>query len=168
MNPTVDSLVRRFNLLPHPEGGFYAEIYRAREGPATSALPARFSASPATRSFATGIYFLMTRGNFSAFHRIASDEGWHFYDGDALIVHVIHPDGRYEAIKLGRGEGETFQAYVPHGAWFASESLGAYSFVGCTVAPGFEFADFELAKRDELIKEYPQHAELITRLTRVE
>lgn len=171
--PTVEQLVAHLKLLPHPEGGYYNETYRATESTAVSALPARFSSSSGnstsqTRSFSTGIYFLMTAGNFSAFHRITADEGWHFYAGDALLVHIIAPDGTYSCLEIGANleKGQRFQGYVPHGCWFASETTGEYSLVGCTVAPGFDFADFELAKKEELAKEFPQHAELIRRLCR--
>ena len=128
-----------------------------------------FSGAHFDASFAaTAIYFLITAGNFSAFHRIKSDEGWHFYTGDSLLVHVIKQDGSYEKLKIGAdiANGEVFQAHVAHGCWFASETEGEYSLVGCTVSPGFDFSDFELAKGDELAKEHPQHAEVIKRLCR--
>lgn len=164
---TVIALVERFQLLPHPEGGYYKEMYRSVEQITQTALPERFSGS---RCFATAIYFLLEQGNFSAFHRIQSDECWHFYAGDSLHVHVIHPNGMYELLKLGNNlaEGECFQAVVPAGSWFASETApgGNYSLVGCTVAPGFDFADFELAKADVLTALYPAMSELIARLCR--
>jgi uncharacterized protein len=105
---------------------------------------------------------------FSAFHFIQSDECWHFYEGASLHVHVLHLNGNYELIRLGRNslEGEVYQAVVPAGAWFASESIGEYSFVGCTVAPGFDFADFELARAASLKADYPDHEKLIERLCR--
>jgi predicted cupin superfamily sugar epimerase len=164
---TVTALVARFQLLPHPEGGYYKETYRSADKIASAALPERFRGD---RHFSTAIYFLLEQGNFSAFHRIQSDECWHFYDGDSLHVHVIHPHGAYELLKLGNklAEGECFQAVVPAGSWFASETApgGKYSFVGCTVSPGFDFADFELAKAGELTGLYPAMHELITRLCR--
>jgi predicted cupin superfamily sugar epimerase len=158
-------LVEAYGLLPHPEGGFYKENYVAKELIPQAAMPARFTGD---RAFSTAIYFLLTEGNFSAFHRIKSDECWHFYEGDALLVHVINADGTYQLIKLGPNakNGEVYQAIVPAGAWFASESLGAYSFVGCTVSPGFDFADFELANKSLLMSLYPQHSLLIERLCR--
>ena len=113
---------------------------------------------------------MLEQGNFSAFHRIESDEVWHFYAGQTLLVHIIHINGKFETIKLGNDieNGETFQYSVPARCWFASEP-GAdtdFSFVGCTVAPGFDFDDFELAKADELSRLYPQQEELIRRLCR--
>ena len=167
MQHTVAALVEQFGLLPHPEGGFYKETYRSEESIASQALPQRFAGD---RNFSTAIYFLLEQGNFSAFHRIQSDECWHFYAGQSLHVHVIHPNGHYELLKLGNNltNGETFQAVVPAGSWFASETAagGQFSFVGCTVAPGFDFADFELAKAAELILLFPAMALLIKRLCR--
>lgn len=164
---TVTALVERFQLLPHPEGGYYKEMYRSAGQIPQSVLPERFSGN---RCFSTAIYFLLQQGNFSAFHRIQSDECWHFYAGDSLHLHVIHPNGVYELLKLGNdlAAGECFQAIVPAGSWFASETApgGNYSFVGCTVAPGFDFADFELAKAAVLTNLYPAKRELITRLCR--
>ena len=159
----VDQLVQYYGLLPHPEGGFYKETYRS----AAAFVPPGFSGE---RSYATAIYFLLTAQNFSAFHRIASDELWHFYEGDGLEVHVIDPEGSYKRLQLGSNAaaGQVYQAVVPAGCWFASGVVagGQYAFVGCTVAPGFSFADFELANRQTLVKAYPQHAELIAQFTR--
>ena len=161
------SLVETFGLLPHPEGGFYKEVYRSKENIPANALPETFLEN---RSFATGIYFLLLQNNFSAFHRIKSDEGWHFYEGGSLLVHIIHPDGKYELLKLGKNftKGEVFQGMVPAGCWFASECAAdaAFSFVGCTVSPGFDFADFELAHQSELVNFFPQHSAVIERLCR--
>ena len=167
MQYTVKELVEKFNLLPHPEGGYYKETYRSKESISKEALPPRFTGD---RNFSTAIYFLLEQGNFSAFHRIQSDECWHFYAGQTLHLHVIHPDGKYELIKLGNdiANGESFQAIVPAGSWFASETAagGLFSFVSCTVSPGFDFADFELAKGVELSEQFPEHAGLIKRLCR--
>ncbi|NCI46526.1 cupin domain-containing protein [Sediminibacterium soli] len=163
----VKDLIRQLQLQPHPEGGYYRETYRAAETMAAASLPGRFTGD---RVFSTAIYFLLEKGNFSAFHRIQSDECWHFYAGDPLQVHVIYPDGRYGLIRLGNDpvNGCSFQAVVPAGCWFASETAlgGSYSLVGCTVAPGFDFADFELAKQAELLSAYPSHATVIRRLCR--
>ena len=160
-------IISSLQLLPHPEGGWYRETYRADEAIPADSLPARFTGE---RSFATSIYFLLTSDTFSALHRIKSDEQWHFYSGTALTIHVIHPDGNYEQIRLGSNleEGETFQAVVPHGCWFGAtvDALDSYALVGCSVAPGFDFADFEMGTREDLINLFPQHEEIITRLTR--
>lgn len=161
----VDYWVNHLDLLPHPEGGFYKEMYRS---PLSVSADIMEEGLAGDRNLATGIYFLITEGNFSAFHRIKSDEMWHFYYGEPLIVHVIELSGKYTKLAIGLDieKGQTPQALVPAGAWFASESLGAYSFVGCTVSPGFDFQDFELAKKAELIREFSHHSELIERLSR--
>lgn len=167
MQQSVPALVEKFQLMPHPEGGYYKEMYRSNEQIPQNALPIRFTGD---RNFSTAIYFLIEQGNFSAFHHIQSDECWHFYAGQTLHVHVIHPGGKYELLKLGSNieAGETFQAMVPAGSWFASETApeGSFSFVGCTVAPGFDFADFELAKADELIPQFPAMEKLIKKFCR--
>lgn len=167
MQHSVPYLVERFQLMAHPEGGYYKEMYRSGEKIPLTALPGSFTGS---RSFSTAIYFLLDKGNFSAFHRIKSDECWHFYTGHSLHIHVIYPNGRYELIQLGNDleQGQSFQAIVPAGCWFASETApgGSFSFVGCTVAPGFDFADFELGKVNELIELFAQQSGLIRRLCR--
>ncbi len=167
MEYTAHYFVEKLNLQPHPEGGYFAETYRSAEKVDRPHLPSRFSRS---RSFSTAIYFLLEGNNFSAFHRIKSDEVWHFYYGQALDVFIIHPEGELEILRIGNDleNGCSFQGAVKAGCWFASRpvSKNGFSLVGCTVAPGFDFADFELAKRDDLTKEYPMHAELITALCR--
>ncbi len=164
---TAKQLVDKFNLAPHPEGGFFKETYRSPESIPKTFLPKRFSGE---RNYSTAIYFLLEKGNFSAFHKIKSDEGWHFYAGQTLLVHVIHLNGRLETIRMGNDilNGEQVQAIVPAECWFASEPAPDtdFAFVGCTVAPGFDFNDFEMAKMEDLLKQYPQHRSLITRLCR--
>lgn len=159
--------INRLQLQPHPEGGFYRETYRASLQIGKSALPDGFHGS---RNASTAIYFLIDGANFSAFHRIAGDEMWHFYVGNVLAIDVIDPAGQHSEILVGNNPdaGETFQAIVPAGCWFAAhvKDLDSFSLVGCTVAPGFDFADFELAERGRLTAQYPQHRELIKRLTR--
>ncbi len=161
--------IEELRLEPHPEGGFFRQTYRSEMMLAEAALPAGFRGA---RAASTAIYFLMEQGSFSAFHRLRSDEVWHFYTGDALAVHVIEESGKYWRILLGHDTeaGQVFQAVVKSGCWFASEVAGRGSFglVGCTVAPGFEFEDFEMAERAELANKYPIQRQLIERLTRVE
>ncbi|HEX4770237.1 MAG TPA: cupin domain-containing protein [Bryobacteraceae bacterium] len=158
--------IERLKLTRHPEGGFYRQTYCADL--ILDKLPSQFSGR---RPASTAIYFLLADGDFSALHRLRSDEVWHFYAGSRLEVHVISPDGEYSEILLGSNAeaGEAFQAVVKAGCWFGSRLADRTSFalVGCTVAPGFDFADFEMAKRDELIAIYPQHRQLITELTRI-
>lgn len=159
--------VRRLKLRPHPEGGWFRETYRSAQSIPASGLPARFGGA---RAISTAIYFLLPGGAYSAFHRIRSDELWHFHAGDPLTIHVIASDGCLSRIRLGADPrwGARFQASVPAGAWFAAElgPRGRYALVGCTVAPGFDFCDFELAERGALMSAFPRHRALIGRLTR--
>ena len=163
----VQYYIKHLQLEPHPEGGYFKETYRAKEGIAKAALPGRFGGD---RSFSTAIYYLLQQGDFSGFHRIQSDECWHFYAGQTLLIHVIENNGNYFCIKLGNDvrAGETFQFVVPSTAWFASEPAPQSSFVlaGCTVAPGFDFGDFEMADRQSLLSSFPQHKQIIERLCR--
>ncbi|GAB4019480.1 cupin domain-containing protein [Spirosoma koreense] len=163
---TATDYVHAFKLQPHPEGGYFAETYRSAESIAQSALPQRFVGN---RAFCTAIYFLLEQQQVSALHRIQADEIWHFYAGGALEVFVIRPAGELSVIRLGNNpeRGEVFQAVVPAGCWFGSTpaSGSAFSLVGCTVAPGFDFADFELADRDTVLSQFPQHRAVIDRLT---
>lgn len=166
-NSTVDDFVTSLNLLPHPEGGFYKETYRSTESIPQKVLGQEFTGN---RNYCTSIYFLLTSDNFSAFHRIKQDEIWNFHSGSPLFIHVITPEGNYKKHKLGISvkNNETPQFVVPKGCWFASsvKNTDSYSLVGCTVAPGFDFDDFELAQRSELSAIFPQHSELIEQLTR--
>jgi len=159
--------IEKLRLEPHPEGGYFRQTYKSELVIAREALPAGYSGA---RAVSTAIYFLLEGKNFSAFHRLRSDEVWHFYAGSALVVHVIDPASEYSSILLGKDTetGQVFQAAVPAGCWFASqvEDGKGWALVGCTVAPGFEFEDFEMGKREELTGRYPQHRELISRLTR--
>ena len=159
--------VERLKLEPHPEGGYFRQTYKAELRIPRGALPAGFGGD---RSASTAIYFLLEGKNFSAFHRLKSDEVWHFYAGSPLLVDVIEATGKHIAILLGANPeaGQSFQAVVPAGCWFASHvwDWKSWALVGCTVAPGFDFEDFELGKQAELVKEYPQHEEIIERLTR--
>ncbi len=159
--------IDKLNLIAHPEGGYYRETYHSELSIAREALPPQFTGA---RPVSTAIYFLLEGENFSAFHRLRSDELWHFYAGSPIAVHVIDPDGAYSEIQLGSDPeaGEVLQAAVKAGRWFASRVRDPRSFAlaGCTVAPGFDFADFKLGKRSELVGLYPQHRNLIESLTR--
>lgn len=167
MDKNAQYWIDRLSLSPHPEGGYYRVTYQSTLTIVQDALPSVFHGN---RSASTAIYFLLAEKDFSAFHRIASDELWHFYAGSALIVYVIDPQGNYSELHLGDGfeAGEVFQAVVKAGCWFASrlKNPAGFALVGCTVAPGFAFADFEMAKRSELVGIYPEHRTLIGELTR--
>jgi uncharacterized protein len=159
--------IEKLRLEPHPEGGSYRQTYKANLILAKEGLPQEFAGA---RAASTGIYFLLEGKNFSAFHRLRSDEMWHFYLGETGVVHVIEKDGRYSEVLLGNDpeKGEVLQAVVKAGSWFGSRVRDGVGFVlvGCTVAPGFEFDDFEMGKRGELVQAYPQHRKTIERLTR--
>lgn len=164
MPDTIDShaLIARLHLQPHPEGGYFRETYRADQRVTRDG-------SNETRAASTAIYFLLCDGAHSAWHRIRSDEVWHFYAGDSVDVHVLHASGALTTHRLGNAlvhADTAFQAVVKAGDWFAAECRDASgaALVGCTVAPGFEFGEFELAAPGELQARYPEHQELIARL----
>ena len=163
----TNQLIQKYNLEPHPEGGWYKQTYKSNEEIPADALPERFGAS---RAFSTAIYFLLEKGNFSAFHRIKSDECWHFYAGEPLFIYIIEQTGELKIISLGSNyeKGQSFQYVVPANCWFASRPApgSEYCFVGCTVSPGFEFEDLELADATELSVMYPQHKSIIIELCR--
>ena len=165
-NKTASYRIKELGLQPHPEGGYFRQTYRAETTIARAALPAGFAGD---RAASTAIYFLLEGQNFSGFHRLKSDEVWHFYAGSPLLVHVIDPAGSYSCVHLGPDpdSGQVFQAVVRAGCWFAShvEDWTSWALVGCTVAPGFDFEDFEMARRESLSREYPQHREIVQRLT---
>lgn len=159
----VRALIDQYGLEVHPEGGYYVRTY-------CSQTMLEVPGFPGPRPSSTAIYFLLEAGNFSAFHRIQSDECWHFYEGGCLHVHILYPDGEWKTVRLGSdiSKGEVYQFVVPANCWFASEPAPGtgYSLVGCTVSPGFDFADFELANATILSNEYPAHATFIQRLCR--
>jgi predicted cupin superfamily sugar epimerase len=164
---TASEWIEKLQLGPHPEGGYFRETYRSADILPRASLPERFSGD---RACSTAIYYLLKGDDFSALHRIKQDEVFHFYDGSSLILHIIDLEGNYSAITLGRNlaAGEVPQAVVKAGCVFGA-TVGdpqSYALVGCTVAPGFDFADFELPGRAELCARYPQHRGMIERLTR--
>ena len=167
MRPDASYWIEKLQLTAHVEGGAFRELYRADLMLSRRSLPLFFQGD---RAASTSIYFLLADGQFSAFHRIAADEVWHFYFGDPLLVYEITHNGRLVIHRLGVDveKGESFQTVVKAGSWFASAPApgSEYALVGCTVAPGFDFADFELADRETLTQQYPEHRELIARLTR--
>lgn len=167
MRTNADYWIRQLQLTAHVEGGAFREVYRSELTVAQKALPVFFQGS---RNISTSIYFLLASGQFSAFHRIASDELWHFYYGDPLLIYEIGHSGDLIVHRLGSNieKGESFQAVVKAGSWFASVPApeSEYALVGCTVSPGFDFTEFELAEREALIRQYPAYAALITSLTR--
>jgi uncharacterized protein len=169
INPVSENAVKRWieilGLLPHPEGGWYKEVYRSQGKIPANAL----SEFRDARSFSTSIYFLLEGNDFSAFHRIRSDEIWHFYDGSTALISAISPEGNLRQHLLGKDfrKGESLQVVIPAGWWFASKVVDPESYVlaGCTVAPGFDFNDFELGRRAELVAKYPHYEDLINQLS---
>ncbi len=166
INKSAEYWIDHLELLPHPEGGFFRETYRSNVKIEATGSPDRFGGS---RNASTGIYFLLRSQDISHLHRIDADEMWHFYAGSPLTVHMIDDFGEYSAHKMGANPdaGEMFQAVVPAGRWFGStiDAPESYALVGCTVAPGFEFSGFEMAKKSDMFQLFPQHAELLERIT---
>jgi predicted cupin superfamily sugar epimerase len=164
---TAEELIKLLSLRPHPkEGGFFCETYRADEALTADALPPRYGA---TRSTGTAIYYLLTPNAFSAIHRLASDEIFHLYLGGPVRMLQLFPDGQGKMVLLGSdlAAGQSPQIIVPLGVWQGSmlEPGVPFALLGCTVAPGFDYADYEDGNRDELIAKYPSFAEWIRRLT---
>src|SRR3989338_9673532 len=149
---SMNELIELYQLQPHPEGGYYRETFRDEAVIEKSALPNRFTGD---RNISTAIYFLIPEGKKSNLHRIKSDEVWHFYLGGPLILIQISPQGKIDKIILGQDikNGQRVQHVVPAGFWFCAypNPQTQFSFVGCTVAPGFDFSDFEMGKRNDLL-----------------
>lgn len=190
--PSPAELAVRLNLAPHPEGGYYAETYRAAGVIPAVALPPEFGGE---RNYSTSILYLLTEGDKSRLHRIRQDEVWHFHLGGPLRLVMISPEGVLREVILGPDilSGQLPQFAVPAGCWFGAAPLkveeqselnpaeppeshrrpdgawpprgAGYCLMGCTVAPGFDFADFELADGRELIKSFPAQAALIAEFT---
>jgi predicted cupin superfamily sugar epimerase len=166
MNRTARYWIDKLNLTRHPEGGHYKEVYRSKEIINKKSLPSRYTSF---RTFSTSVYYLLQSHEFSAFHRLKSDEIWHFYEGSPITLFLILPNGNLKKIILGRypENNELLQFIIPRGCWFAAKvySPGSYSLVGCTVSPGFDFDDFELGNFEKLVKLFPQHTAIIQKLT---
>jgi predicted cupin superfamily sugar epimerase len=165
MRQKAKQYLKQLQLKKHPEGGYYKEVYRSGEIILPEHLPKRYKKS---RNFSTSIYFLLEGKQFSAFHLLQSDELWHFYDGTVVLLYKINKEEELSVHKLGRGKDCELQLTIEKQNWFAAELEDKKSFAlfGCTVSPGFEFDDFRMGKRNELIKMFPQHSSLIKRLTK--
>ena len=166
-NQLIQNLLENLQLLPHPGGGFYKEVYRSQGIIPKTALSQKFSGD---RSYCTSIYSLLTSENFFGFHKVKQDEIYHFYGGSSLTVHTISQEGNYLKRKLGMDleNGEQPQLVIPAECWFASnvEAEYSYALIGCTVAPGFHFDDFESAQRKTLSEKYPQLKDIIHKFTK--
>jgi len=165
MHPKAQKYVKQLQLKKHPEGGYFKEVYRSGEMILPEHLPKRYKSS---RNFSTSIYFLLEGKQFSSFHLLQSDELWHFYDGSSVLLYIINQKGELSVKKLGRSVDSELQLTIEKQSWFAAEleDKKLFSLFGCTISPGFDFDDFEMGRRDELIKNFPQHSDLIKRLTK--
>ena len=166
MQKDAEYWINHLSLTPHPEGGYFRETYHSPEILPPESLPARYSSA---RVCSTAIYFLLKSGQVSKFHRLKSDEMWFYHAGSSLTVYVIEPDGTLHKILLGTAldKGEQPQVLIKYGVWFGANvnQENMYTLVSCTVAPGFDFDDFELATQGQLLADYPQHREIIEMLT---
>ncbi|MCB2153762.1 cupin domain-containing protein [bacterium] len=164
---SAEEVIKTLQLIPHPEGGFYREIFRSDVRVQHPNVP---PGEERERAASTLIYFLLEAKDFSAFHRVRSEETWHLYGGGPLELHLIHQHGEYEQRILRRDLGAGFspQTTVDANVWQAACPAPNVEWVlcGCTVAPGFEFADFSMASRKELTLSYPECQEIINRFTR--
>ena len=161
MNEQAKYWIEKLNLREHPEGGFFTEVYRSK----------RYVHLPeydGPRSVCTAIYYLLVADQFSFFHRIKSDEIWHYYAGSSLLLHIIEEkenETRLMNIRLGSNfdNNEAFQVVINSGSWFAASITdnGSYSLVGCTVSPGFEYRDWEIGQVQTLSRLYPQYKSVI-------
>ena len=158
--------VEKLDLGKHQEGGYYKELYKCAETVAGDRLSVNYDSE---RSLATSIYFLLPSGEVSKLHRLKSDELWYFHAGSPMTLYIIDVNGCLSKVKLGLDidNGELPQVIVPRNCTFGAEIYEPDSFtlVGCMVSPGFDFKDFELLPREQLLSEYPQHADIILKLT---
>ncbi|TFF36356.1 cupin domain-containing protein [Mucilaginibacter psychrotolerans] len=159
--PDAEYWIKQLSLQPHPEGGYYKEVFRSQQ------QVNRLGEGKALQA-CTSIYYLLEGEDYSGFHKISSDEIWYFHQGVPLMVHVITAQGKHEAWTLSDQPGGGLSLVVPAGLWFAAEipSKAGFALVSCAVAPGFEFSEFEMAKKEELIETYPGNEGLIGRLCR--
>lgn len=163
----ADDLIKKLDLKPMlREGGFFRETYRGGETVSWNALPLRYKRD---KSLATAIYYLLTPDTFSAMHRVASDEVFHFYAGDPVEMLQLHPDGSCSVVTIGNDidAGHEPQVIVPRGVWQGCRLMagGHFALMGTTVSPAFDPADYEHGARDALTAEYPECAQMIRELT---
>jgi predicted cupin superfamily sugar epimerase len=162
---TANYWINHLKLKKHPEGGFYRETYRSNGMITGDCLPTQFAGS---RNFSTSIYFLLQSQDRSCFHRIKSDELWHFHAGSSLTIYVLDRQGiTTHLLGMDADSGESLQIVIPANCWFGAMVNAPESYVlsGCTVSPGFDFHDFEIANRQALLEQYPAHADTIQLLT---
>ncbi|MCF8261260.1 MAG: cupin domain-containing protein [Melioribacteraceae bacterium] len=164
---SAQEIISGLGLQKHPEGGYFKELYRSAEIYQKDHLPERFNGD---RSFCTSIYYLLEGNDFSAFHRILADEIWHFYTGSPILIYTLSRQNGLKQFLLGSdiSAGQIPQFAIPKNTWFAAKcaNISNFSLVGCTVSPGFDFADFTLADQNDLIKEFPLEEAIIKKMTR--
>jgi predicted cupin superfamily sugar epimerase len=161
VHPRAAELIQWLHLQPHPEGGFFAEVFRSRR-------QVRAGDVEGERSALTSIYFLLAQGDVSHWHRLDADETWHFYEGEPLDLLLLDAKARIlSRVRLGpAAPGSALVHAVPAGSWLAARASGAYALVGCSVAPGFEFSGFSLmrdapAVAVDVVRRFPEAAALI-------
>ena len=164
MKSRIEQLIDTLNLQAHPEGGHYTEVYRS-----DGIIETDEDGFPDGRHYSTSIYYLLEGEDQSHFHRIKSDEVWHHYEGSSITIHLISPTGSYRTLSVGKDleKGQKPQQIVPAGYWFGVtvDEPDSYALCGCTVSPGFDFDDFEMADRADLLEQFPEHEEIIKKLT---
>jgi predicted cupin superfamily sugar epimerase len=161
LNKDAVQLIKRLRLKKHPEGGYFKQTY-------TADTIVNVAGYDKPRYISTAIYYMLVGDQFSALHRIKSDELWHHYTGGSLTLYAIEIDnGKLSKIKMGKRRGEAPQVAIKANTWFAASlnDKKSYCLLGCTVSPGFDYRDWELGKRNDLIKMYPQHRMIIERYT---
>lgn len=164
MDSRIKQLTESLHLKPHPEGGFYTEVYRS-EG----LIETEEDDFPDGRHYSTSIYYLLKNGDQSHLHKIKSDEVWHHYEGSPITIHLITQTGSYRKLHVGKDlrNNQKPQQIVSANCWFGItvDEPDSYALCGCTVSPGFDFEDFEMGDRAALLKKYPEHEEIIRKLT---
>jgi len=160
-NQTASYWIKQLDLQPHPEGGYYKEVFR-------SDIEIKRLSAPDRNQAITSIYYLLEGADFSSFHRIASDELWYFHKGAPLLIHTIDPGGNYSAHELSDKTSGSLSVAIKTGLWFAAAipSQIGFTLVSCAVAPGFEFSEFEMAKKQDLLTQYPHHYFIIHKFCR--
>ncbi|TWI96258.1 hypothetical protein JN11_03992 [Mucilaginibacter frigoritolerans] len=153
--------IKHLDLQPHPEGGYYKEVFRSLQ-------PVNRQGETEIRQACTSIYYLLEGADFSGFHRISSDELWYFHKGVPLLIHSIDEDGNYFKFELSDCPSGSLSVAVKAGLWFTAEipSKSEFTLVSCNVAPGFEFSEFEMADKRTLTVAFPQHADVLNKLCR--
>jgi len=158
INNTAAYWIKHLEMTPHPEGGYFKEIFRSKHRVFRSPKDIELDAC-------TSIYYLLESSDFSGFHRLKSDELWYFHKGSPIFIHIIKENGSYDRIELSDLDSGHLQAVVESGCWFAAEipSKSGFTLVSCAVAPGFDFSEFEMAERLSLLKKYPEHIQIINK-----